>query len=63
MPRWVISSPIHISSVQPAVSVTMIMKSLPKVSVPTMLSPDWSPIVRNRNTKPSDCAAARATVR
>ena len=63
MPRWVISSPIHISSVVPATSVMTIRNSFEKVSVPTMLSPDWRPIVRNRKTKPTDWAEASATVR
>ena len=35
MPRWVISSPIHISSTQPAVSVITITKTRPKVKFST----------------------------
>ena len=31
MPRWVISSPNHITSTQPAVSVTTITKTSPNV--------------------------------
>ena len=35
MPRWVISSPNHISSTQPAVSVITITKTRPKVKLST----------------------------
>ena len=54
IPRWVMSSPNHISSVVPAVSEMTIRKTLPKVSWPTTLVPacvwnDW-----NRKTYPSD---------
>ena len=35
MPRWVISSPNHMSSTQPAVSVITITKTRPKVKFST----------------------------
>ncbi len=38
-PRWVISSPSHISSTVPAVSEITIRNTFEKVSVPTTLSP------------------------
>ena len=46
MPRWVISSPSHISSVVPAVSEITMTNTLLKVRVPTTLVPslvwnDW----------------------
>ena len=50
MPRWVISSPIHISSVQPAVRQITIRKTLPKVSVPTTLEPARLCKLLNRKT-------------
>jgi hypothetical protein len=37
MPRWVINSPIHMSSVHPAVSVITIRKTLAKVRSPITL--------------------------
>ena len=39
IPLWVISSPIHIRIVQPAVSVTTIRKTLGKVRAPITLWP------------------------
>ena len=41
MPRWVMSSPSHISSVQPAVRQITISITFGKVSVPTHV---WRPI-------------------
>ena len=38
IPRWVISSPIHIRSVAPAVRESTISIALPKVSWPSMIS-------------------------
>jgi hypothetical protein len=38
-PRWVMSSPSHIKSTQPAVSEITITKTFEKVSVPTTLVP------------------------
>ena len=55
-PRFVISSPIHISSVVPAVSVRTIMNVRPR---PASRTP-WR---LNRYAYPSDCAAASTTVR
>jgi hypothetical protein len=37
IPRWVISSPIHINTVQPAVNVITIRKTFGKVRSPMML--------------------------
>ncbi len=62
IPRWVISSPIHISTVQPAVSVITIRKTFGKVRSPiTLVPPTLCEL--NRKTKPSDWANASATVR
>ena len=55
-PRFVISSPIHMRSVVPAVSVTMIRTISPE---PAFRTP-WS---LNRNAYPVAWAAARQTVR
>ena len=49
-PRWVISSPSHISSVQPAVSEITMMKTFENVSVPTTLSPAAFWKLRKRKT-------------
>ena len=49
MPRWVISSPNHISSTQPAVSVMTITKTRPKVKFSTTSALPLEK-VRNRNT-------------
>ena len=48
MPRWVISSPNHISRTVPAVSEMTIRKTLPKVRVPTTLVPalSWKTLKR-----------------
>ena len=50
MPRWVISSPSHISSVQPAVRQITISSTLAPVRVPTTLLPAWLPKERKRKT-------------
>jgi hypothetical protein len=50
IPRWVISSPIHISRVQPAVRQITIRKVLVKVSSPTTLLPAWFWKLRKRKT-------------
>ena len=50
MPRWVISSPSHISKVAPAVRQMTIRKTLVKVSSPTTLVPAWLPKERKRKT-------------
>jgi len=55
-PRFVISSPIHISSVVPAVSVTTISTIRPVFALRL-------PARLNRYAYPVDCAAASATVR
>ena len=55
-PRFVISSPIHMRSVVPAVRVTTIRTSSPE---PALRMP-WS---RKRNAYPVACAAASTTVR
>ena len=49
MPRWVISSPNHISSTQPAVSVMTITKTRPKVKSSTTAEPAGERL-RKRNT-------------
>ena len=49
MPRWVISSPSHISSTQPAVSVMTITNTRPKVKFSTTSAPPLEK-VRKRNT-------------
>ena len=56
IPRLVISSPIHISSVQPTVSVMMISVIRPRFASRT-------PWRRKRNAYPVDWAAASTTVR
>ena len=50
MPRWVISSPIHIRRVQPAVSVITIRNSFVAVSSPTTEVPAVSWKLWNRKT-------------
>ena len=50
MPRWVISSPSHIRSVQPAVRQITISITFGKVSVPSTLAPDSLPNERKRKT-------------
>ena len=50
MPRWVISSPSHISSTQPAVRVITITKTRPKVKLSTTSVPSLPAKVRNRKT-------------
>ena len=49
MPRWVISSPSHISRTQPAVSVITITKTRPNVKSSTTSALPLEK-VRNRNT-------------
>ncbi len=56
IPRFVISSPIHIRSAQPAVSVRTISAPRPKFAS----SAPWR---WNRNAKPAAWAAARMIVR
>ncbi len=50
IPRWVISSPSHISRVQPAVRQITIRKTLGKVRVPMTLVPASLPKERKRKT-------------
>ncbi len=50
IPRWVISSPIHIKRVQPAVRQITIMNVFVKVRVPTTLVPASLPKERKRKT-------------
>ena len=50
IPRWVISSPNHMSRVVPAVSAMTIRNTLAKVRVPTTLAPAWLWNDWNRNT-------------
>ena len=50
IPRWVISSPSHISSVVPAVRQITIRKTLGPVSSPTTLVPAWFWNERKRKT-------------
>ena len=56
MPRFVMSSPIHMSRTVPAVSETMISTSSPEPA-------SSAPWLRNRNAYPVACAAASTTVR
>ena len=50
IPRWVISSPSHISSVVPAVSAITIRNTFGAVRLPTTLVPAWFWNDWNRNT-------------
>ena len=50
IPRWVISSPIHISSTQPAVSEITIRKTLNSVKLEISVVPAVFSKLRNRNT-------------
>ena len=50
IPRWVISSPIHMSSTVPAVRHTTMRKTRPKVKFLTTSWPASWPKERNRNT-------------
>ena len=56
MPRFVMSSPIHMRSVVPAVSETTMSTSSPEPA-------SSAPWLRKRNAYPVACAAARTTVR
>ena len=50
MPRWVISSPIHISSTQPAVRQTTIRMIPPGEKLSITGAPAELPCERNRKT-------------
>ena len=50
MPRWVISSPIHISSTQPAVRQTTIRITPPAVKLSITGAPARLPCERKRKT-------------
>ena len=50
IPRWVISSPIHISSIVPAVSEITIMNTFGAVKFAITALPAWCPKERKRNT-------------
>ena len=50
IPRWVISSPIHISSTVPAVRQTTMRKTRPNVKLLTTSCPASCPNERNRKT-------------
>ncbi len=63
IPRWVISSPVHIGSTVPAVSETTIRKTLARLKLLISVTPAWLSKLRNRNTYPIDWANARPTVR
>ena len=71
MPRWLISSPIHMSRACPAVSVstTMITRNgvnSGSTSTPVELPPPPSsppPPLWNRNARPVDCSRAMVTAR
>ena len=62
-PRWVISSPSHMTSTQPVVRARTITKTPPNVklfTIEVLASPaNW----RKRKTYPIDWANARPTVR
>ena len=49
MPRWVISSPNHISNTQPAVRVVTITNTRPKLKLSTTSGPPVDKL-RKRNT-------------
>ena len=64
IPRWVISSPIHISSVVAGGQRDHDHEQLAEGQrCRARSSPCWRPIVRNRKTKPIAWPAASATVR
>ncbi len=71
MPRWLISSPIHISRAWPAVrvSTTMITRNgvnTGRTSTPVELPPPPSrppPPLWKRKARPVDCSSAMATAR
>ena len=71
MPRWLISSPIHMSRAMPAVRVktTMITRNgvnSGRTSMPRLLPPPPRrppPPLWKRNARPVDCSRAMATVR
>ena len=50
MPRWVISSPSHISRTQPAVRQTTISTTLPSAKFGITCEPDELPCERKRKT-------------
>ena len=50
MPRWVISSPIHIKSTVPAVSEITISSTLARLKFVITLTPADCSKLRNRNT-------------
>ena len=50
MPRWVISSPIHITSTVPAVSEIAIRKTLPMLKLLISVTPAWVSRLLNRKT-------------
>ena len=71
MPRWLISSPIHMTSAVPAVSVSTTMitangEKSGRTSRPVVLPPPPSsppPPLWNKNARPVDCNSAMATAR
>jgi hypothetical protein len=65
IPRWVISSPIHMIIAVPAVMIMTISAMLRPVKVPggkMSTPPSWSDPEWNRKTRPVDCSSARTTV-
>ena len=69
MPRWVMSSPIHMSRAVPAVRVSTMSSTRGTVKFGIRSRPvvfDWPnppPPLWNRNARPVDCITAMATVR
>ena len=63
IPRWVISSPSHISSTVPAVSEMTMRNTLARLKFGISVTPADFSKLRNRNTYPIDWANARPTVR
>ena len=64
MPRWVISSPSHMTMTAPTVSVSTTMTTLRSVKVELpAASTGKAPWLRNRKTKPMASMSARTAVK
>ncbi len=62
-PRWVISSPSHMTMAVPAVNVRITSAMLGGVNVlPVKTSIPLCDLLWNRKTKPVDCRSANTTV-
>ncbi len=66
MPRWVMSSPIHMIIAVPAVMTRTMSETFAAVNLPTGKMSTPRPVVEfaewNRNTRPVDCSSASTTV-